>query len=344
MLSDQDKTFKELEEDTEGKIWTIKSREFYYKSVEELYQAWEKWHKSDIFTEQVFWQGINNVISLVEKVEPYDLDKKEKLPKLYENGKKVLIEKVLQGLKNKGLENNSEYLERVKFELKVIAEKGYTDYFLIMEDIIGWTKNKFGSDSTGPGRGSASGSLVNYLLGITNVDPLKHDLLFERFLDLQRKDLPDIDCLHELTAVLLANGKIKQLKDIKIGDIILDHFNNPQKVINWTTRNAKEGYEKIIEIVVENNGEIGSFICPGHHRMIKSNNEECFIYDLNIGDEIKSFNREKAIVLQINEVNFNYNNIKLCDIQIENTQTFQIYPFKVDENLTAQNIIFYKNL
>ena len=123
MLSDQDKTFKQLEEDTEGKIWTIHGREFYYKSVDELYQAWEKWHKSDIFTEEIFWQGIHNVISLVDKVEEYTLDKNEKLPKLYENGKKVLVEKVMAGLKKYGLENSKEHLDRVAFELKVITEK-----------------------------------------------------------------------------------------------------------------------------------------------------------------------------------------------------------------------------
>ncbi len=191
---------------------------------------------------------------------------------------------------------------------------------------------------------SAAGSLITYLIDITNIDPIKHDLMFERFLDPARDDLPDIDCLHELTAIIMVDNTVKQLKDIKVGDIVLDHTNNPQKVLNWTTRSAKEGFEKVVEIVVENGGELGSFICPGHHRMIRNTDEECFVYDLNIGDKIKSFNRNEAKVVQINEVNYNYNQIKLCDIQVENTETFQIYPFSVDNNLTAQNVIFTKNL
>jgi hypothetical protein len=137
----------------------------------------------------------------------------------------------------------------------------------------------------------------------------------------------------------MADGSTKLLKDVKIGDIVLDHFNNPQKVLNWLSRTAKEGYEKIVEIVVENNGELGSFICPGHHRMINNQNQTKFVYDLNIGDLIKSFNGN-SIIVQINQVLINYNDIRLCDIQVENTKTFQIYPFRVNKDLTAQKNIF----
>ena len=193
MLADQDKTFKQLEEDTEGKIWTIHGREFYYKNVEELHEAWEQWHKSEIFTEEIFWQGIHNTIGVVDIIEDYDIDKTEKLPKLYDNGIEVLVNKCLKGMKERGFDNNNEYQERLKFELGVITKKGYTDYFLIMDDIMNWTKDKYGEASCGSGRGSAAGSLVNYLLHITEVDPIKYNLLFERFLDIERYDMPDID-------------------------------------------------------------------------------------------------------------------------------------------------------
>lgn len=206
MLSDQDATFADID-NPDKNVWTIKGKEFYYKTVDELYKAWRDGikttdfqgnelvinHKSDVFTEDIFWKGIKNVTKLVDSVEEYNLDKNEKLPKLYEDGVSVLVKKVTEGLKAKGLNNKPEYRERVKFELKVITQKGYVDYFLIMEDIISWAKKNFGPDSVGPARGSAAGSLVNYLIGITNVDPLRHDLLFERFLDLERTDLPDID-------------------------------------------------------------------------------------------------------------------------------------------------------
>ena len=83
-----------------------------------------------------------------------------------------------------------EYKKRLKRELKLIKEKGYEDYFLIVSDLINEAKKKM---VVGPGRGSSAGSLVCYLLGITNVDPIEYGLFFERFIDINRHDLPDID-------------------------------------------------------------------------------------------------------------------------------------------------------
>ena len=195
MLSDQEKTFKDLAEDTEGKIWTIRSSEFYYKSVDELHDAWETWCKSDVFTEEKFWEAINNTCKIVEKFSTWELDRTVKLPKLYEKEetKKLLIKKCMDGMKKYDLMGKKEYEEQLRYELKVIFEKGYADYFLIVEDIVSWIKQKYGRLAVGPGRGSAAGGIVNYLIGLTYVDPLKYGLLFERFLDPSREDLPDID-------------------------------------------------------------------------------------------------------------------------------------------------------
>lgn len=82
-------------------------------------------------------------------------------------------------------------LARMNMELEIIQTMGFSDYFLIVADFIDYAKRE--GIAVGPGRGSAAGSLVAYLLGITNVDPIKHDLLFERFLNPERKSLPDID-------------------------------------------------------------------------------------------------------------------------------------------------------
>lgn len=82
------------------------------------------------------------------------------------------------------------YEERLERELSVIAEKEYESYFLVVADLVRWAKTKM---LVGPARGSSAGSLVCFALGITEVDPLVHDLLFERFIDLNRSDLPDID-------------------------------------------------------------------------------------------------------------------------------------------------------
>lgn len=84
-----------------------------------------------------------------------------------------------------------EYKNRLSYELKIIDEMGFSNYFLVVYDFIKYAKkNKI---LVGPGRGSAAGSLVSYTLGITDIDPLKYDLLFERFLNPERKTMPDID-------------------------------------------------------------------------------------------------------------------------------------------------------
>lgn len=118
------------------------------------------------------------------------------LPK-YPNTKGVDSNIFLASLCNKGLQKrlnnkvNRVYQERLNYELSVIHKMGYDDYFLIVWDFILYAKkNKI---LVGPGRGSAAGSLVAYCLGITDVDPLKYGLLFERFLNPERISMPDID-------------------------------------------------------------------------------------------------------------------------------------------------------
>ncbi len=87
--------------------------------------------------------------------------------------------------------NYDVYLERLKYEYKVITNMGFEDYFLIVSDLIHYAKTN--DVMVGPGRGSSAGSLVSYLLGITTIDPIKFNLLFERFLNPERVTMPDID-------------------------------------------------------------------------------------------------------------------------------------------------------
>ncbi|MEW6701259.1 MAG: DNA polymerase III subunit alpha, partial [Bacteroidota bacterium] len=106
------------------------------------------------------------------------------------------LEEYLEQLAEERLEQKfkkitSEIEERFKFEIEVIKQMGYAGYFLVVQDFINAAKQR--GIPVGPGRGSAAGSLVAYLLGITNVDPLKYNLLFERFLNPARKSMPDID-------------------------------------------------------------------------------------------------------------------------------------------------------
>ena len=121
----------------------------------------------------------------------------QKLMPIYENSDNVdsytyLKRKCIEGLKNKfGNSIGIKYQERLKYELDVINKMGFCDYFLIVYDYIKYAKEN--NIIVGPGRGSAVGSLVAYTLNITDIDPLKYDLIFERFLNIERISMPDID-------------------------------------------------------------------------------------------------------------------------------------------------------
>lgn len=106
-------------------------------------------------------------------------------------GKDCIEEWCKKGAKSKGIDITSGvYGDRYKREIKLIIEKDYVDYFLVVADLIRYAKTKM---AVGPARGSSAGSLVCYLMGITEIDPLEFDLYFERFIDINRFDLPDID-------------------------------------------------------------------------------------------------------------------------------------------------------
>jgi len=109
--------------------------------------------------------------------------------KLFELTTKGLTRRLMQS--NKYKEHISAYKERLNYELNIIKEMGYEDYFLIVWDFVLHAKKN--DILVGPGRGSAAGSLVAYVLGIADVDPIEHDLYFERFLNPQRITMPDID-------------------------------------------------------------------------------------------------------------------------------------------------------
>jgi len=139
------------------------------------------------WTEDIY----DNSLEISNKVEEYEFHENLKLlPKPKKDAHNQLIEMCNETLKEKGLDNE-EYKERLKEELTVIKDKDFSSYFLVVSDMVRWAKDN--EILVGPGRGSAAGSLVCYLLGITEVDPIKFDLLFFRFINPERNDFPDID-------------------------------------------------------------------------------------------------------------------------------------------------------
>jgi len=110
---------------------------------------------------------------------------------------KLFTEKVRLGFNNRKYSiikinnKNHEYINRLEYEIKIINQMGFASYFLIVADFINWAKNN--DIPVGPGRGSGAGSLVAFSLGITDIDPIEHELIFERFLNPERISLPDLD-------------------------------------------------------------------------------------------------------------------------------------------------------
>ncbi|MDA7809882.1 DNA polymerase III subunit alpha [Flavobacteriaceae bacterium] len=176
-----------------GFRYGLPNQEYYFKSPNEMKLLFKDMPSS-----------IENILDIVDKIDEYDLAREVLLPKFsipleFEEKNESNNDKendYLKHLTYKGAkrcyETISEDLdERILFELNVIKNSGYPGYFLIVQDLI--TAAREMGVSVGPGRGSAAGSVVAYCLGITKVDPIKYDLLFERFLNPDRVSMPDID-------------------------------------------------------------------------------------------------------------------------------------------------------
>ena len=164
---------------------TIKADDFSLRTAEEMTEAFKEVPEAVENTQKI--AGLCNFEFELGKTKlPYFETPNGKTPDQY------LEELCSQGLKNRYSSSPSkEIIDRFNYELSVIKQTGFASYFLIVQDFVNWAKKN--RIIVGPGRGSAPGSLIAYLLNITNVDPLKHDLLFERFLNPSRISMPDID-------------------------------------------------------------------------------------------------------------------------------------------------------
>ena len=133
-----------------------------------------------------------NTLEIVDKIQDYKIkDHLNLLPVQYQDPDKELRTLALEGLAERGFEGNQEYLDRLEEELKIIQDKNFGPYFLVVRSMISWAKKE--GIVVGPGRGSSAGSLLCYALGITDIDPIPHGLLFFRFINPERNDFPDID-------------------------------------------------------------------------------------------------------------------------------------------------------
>lgn len=172
-----------LVEDT--KRFKFSSSDFYFKTQAEM---------NAIFTDVP--ESIANTMEIYDKVDKLTLARDillpaYPLPPQYKTQDEYLRGLTYEGARRRYGEITAKISERLDFELSVIKNSGYPGYFLIVQDFTTEARNM--GVSVGPGRGSAAGSAVAYCLGITNIDPIKYDLLFERFLNPERVSMPDID-------------------------------------------------------------------------------------------------------------------------------------------------------
>lgn len=179
-----------------GYRYGLPNQEYYFKSEDEMKKLF-----------QDLPEAIINVQEIIDKVETYSLYRDVLLPKYAipdefinpedaidggVRGENAYLRYLtMEGAKKRYGEITADIQERLDFELLTISNSGYPGYFLIVQDFIAEARKM--DVSVGPGRGSAAGSAVAYCLGITNIDPIKYDLLFERFLNPDRVSMPDID-------------------------------------------------------------------------------------------------------------------------------------------------------
>jgi len=167
--------------------WKFDQNDFYLKTRKDMEDSFFKLVPGTDFSE-----ALDNTVKVAEMVN-FEFPKASplKLP-ISESDKNFLLWKMcINGMARIGFTGVEKYEKRMEYEYKLIIEKNFVDYFLIVADMVQWAKKN--DILVGPARGSSAGSLVCFLLRITEVDPLVHDLMFERFIDINREDLPDID-------------------------------------------------------------------------------------------------------------------------------------------------------
>lgn len=232
--------------------WKFDQDDFYLKSREEMETSFK-----EIYPDLDFTEALDNTVKIADSVE-FEFPKATPMKFPMKEKEKISYFKKLcsSGLKKRGLSGNKQYIERAKYEIDMIIQKNFVDYFLIVTDLVQWAKKN--RILVGPARGSAAGSLVCYLTEITEVDPLPFDLLFERFIDINREDLPDIDIdfedrrRHEVKEYLSAKYGEK-----KVGNIATFSIFHGKSAIVDVARTFKlpfDEIDKLKSMVIERSG------------------------------------------------------------------------------------------
>ena len=310
--------------------------ELYPKNGDETFEAYKKYcSDKNYITDDKVIEAIENSWYLVhDHIGNITVDKTIKLPSFKHTTKSEftqLAELCIQKLRDKNLHKNNIYVDRLKYELTLIKEKEFERYFLTLHKTMSEITKEL---MCGPARGSGSGSLVNYLLDIIQVDPIRFDLSIARFITRAR-------CLDENLFSITDTG-IKQLKDICIGDKILTNTGKYKSVLDKIIRKEK----RVIRISHGNN----TFICSLNHKwLVKRNNKiikikaseieksDFLILKNNkhiIEQDTLLYENNSYIAIDIIDIIDLDNEITLIDFEVKDDHTFYISSNKQDYILT----------
>jgi DNA polymerase-3 subunit alpha len=239
-----------------NKIANLGTKErFYHQRLE----TDEYYFKSPSEMEKIFSrvpQALKNSIEIAEKCN-LELDLGEihlpayPFPSSYYSAQDYLKKLCLKGLKKYYPALSPKVIKRLQYELKIINQMGFAGYFLIVRDIVRFAKQN--NIPVGPGKGSSAGSLVSYLLNITEVDPLKYQLFFERFLNPERIDLPDID----IDFGQLGREKVISYIFKKFGNNRVTHVST---ISNYAARSAIRDAGRALGFLPQEINKIAKFI------------------------------------------------------------------------------------
>jgi DNA polymerase-3 subunit alpha len=267
-----------------GHRYGLANTEYYFKSQDEM---------KSIFRDLP--QAIETISEILDKIESYKLDRNVLLPKFdipkeFNTEDEYLRHLTYEGARKKYEEITPNIQERLDFELETIQKTGYPGYFLIVQDFT--SKAREMGVSVGPGRGSAAGSAVAYCIGITNVDPIKYDLLFERFLNPDRVSLPDIDIDFD------DEGRDRVLK------YVIDKYGKTQvaQIITYGTMAAKSSIRdcaRVMELPLADSNLLAKMIPEKPGTTLDAAFEEVKeLADIKKGTDLRADVLKQAVVLE----------------------------------------------
>lgn len=285
----------------QGKGWVMQDHDLYIKNYDEI-----MFIMSQIFDKEIVENLIANTVEIENKIEKFNI-----YPEGYVFPRVDFKEDDIKNIIKHNLEEKipqekiQVYKERLNYEYKVIKNMGFLNYFGIVADIVKWSKDN--RIFVGAGRGSAAGSLVSYLLGITDVDPIKFGLSFERFLNPSR-------CVPPNTKIITKNG-VKKIFDVNKGDSVKTMGGEYCKIKNKMVNSINEN---IINIQYEG----GSVKCTSNHKLIVWRNnkvQEILASDLLLEDKLIE---QTSMLIDIKSIKSEKYKGEVIDIEVENNHNF----------------------